>query len=202
MPTYGPSNATADTFLSKFHNTTNYNSNTVADIAAPFSNVANRALLQFDVSTIPTGAVVSSATIAARIVVSSGPTGNFIVYPVTRQPTFSQCTWNVYSTGNNWTTAGGDYDASFGDTIAFQATATPFDHNWSVPISVQKALTSYRQGSNIILIARCASEAGGGTGTYYVSTIDGVQEATLTVVYTTGHSWPLNRARLGMPRRR
>lgn len=96
--------------------TTNYNFATIAAASGALgeSNAAtstNRWLLKWAAlsdGTIPRGAIVSAASIF--IYANSDLATNARTLRVFRQKrawNVTQCTWNIYSTGNNWGTAGG-----------------------------------------------------------------------------------------------
>jgi hypothetical protein len=72
------------------------------------SSAVRRSLLKFDLSGIPVNAVVSDAML--RLYVTADRSSNartFRVYRLKRAWVEDQVTWNIYSTGNNWQTAGG-----------------------------------------------------------------------------------------------
>ena len=68
-----------------------------------------RSLLRFDLSSIPSGATVSasSLTVVCHRVASAVTESAVKVYRQLRDWVVTEATWNVYSTGNSWATAGG-----------------------------------------------------------------------------------------------
>jgi hypothetical protein len=48
-----------------------------------------------------------------------------------------QATWNAYSTGNNWTSAGGDHQATNGATLAVPAPLAVGWHSFDIPHTAQ-----------------------------------------------------------------
>ena len=99
-----------DCFLYSVAATTNY---ATGDLLIGESNAdaaVARSLLQFDLSSIPTGVLITSATLTLTF----AEDGNYRatnsrtarVYRVLRNWVESEATWNIYSTGNNWGTAG------------------------------------------------------------------------------------------------
>jgi parallel beta helix pectate lyase-like protein len=71
---------------------------------------SNNTLLRFTgLSQIPTNAVVNSVTVGLNLQTFSGTAGTatFDFRKMLRSWVETQATWNIYSTGNNWTTAGG-----------------------------------------------------------------------------------------------
>ena len=71
------------------------------------TSTLNRALIKFDLSSIPVGVIITSAVITLTVAsTESDITGVFRVYRVLRDWIDSQATWNSYKTGNAWSTAG------------------------------------------------------------------------------------------------
>lgn len=77
-------------------------------LAAVDAFTIEHVLLRFTgLSNLPASIVVNAASIAIRV--STAPVGSGMVVETNRllrAYTPSQATWNIYSTGNNWTTAG------------------------------------------------------------------------------------------------
>lgn len=76
------------------------------------SNIFQRTLLKFDLSDIPGGATINSATLRlhSNILYGSNTEGiDMDVFRVTKDWARSQTTWNSRLTGTPWTTTGGDY---------------------------------------------------------------------------------------------
>lgn len=66
-----------------------------------------RALLRFDLSSIPDAAIISSAVLSLYATTDQASnSGNFQIFRCKRNWVDSESTWNIYSTGNNWQTAG------------------------------------------------------------------------------------------------
>ena len=94
------------------------------------SNDFRWALIRFDISSIPSGATINSVTFSVWIFGDlSSNARNWSLYRILRNWVTAEATWNVYSSGNNWGTAGcsdaaTDYDGVFGAwaTTAFSAT--------------------------------------------------------------------------------
>lgn len=70
-----------------------------------------RALLKFDLSGIPPTATINSASLVVRLALAgTGRASNnrtHRLYRLKRAWVEGQVTWNIYSTGNSWSTAGG-----------------------------------------------------------------------------------------------
>lgn len=99
-----------DTQIYALAPTTNYGTNTNLTIGENNSLVGAimRTLIKFDLSSIPAGATVQSAMLSLYCITDiSSSTGTWRVYRQKKDWVYNQVTWNVYSTGNSWTTAGG-----------------------------------------------------------------------------------------------
>lgn len=114
---------TGDNYLKASQATSNFGSATNLDLQ---NNANMHIILSFAVPTT-TGTITS-----ARVVLTN--VGNFglwvaekaTIHTQTRTDwSESQSTWNIYKTANNWTTAGGDYDATIIDEV------TPVDTNFA-----------------------------------------------------------------------
>ena len=95
---------TSDTYIDTYSKTSNFG-NTATMIGAE----NQEALVRFDLSSIPSDATVSSATLEFYISSNNGNSGgNTIVinHILNRNWVESQATWNVYATGSNWATPG------------------------------------------------------------------------------------------------
>ncbi|HEX7665288.1 MAG TPA: PA14 domain-containing protein, partial [Polyangiaceae bacterium] len=62
-------------------------------------------LLRFDVSAIPAGSTITSASITLNVTNRTTGTG-YSLYPLSRAWTASQATWNAAKSGSNWATPG------------------------------------------------------------------------------------------------
>ena len=98
---------TIDTYLSQSKATTNYGSAASLEIDgdAPVGSTKDLvALLQWDVSSIPSGQLVSSASISLSV--SDPSIQTYELYEMKRDWSESSATWNQYRTGFNWTAPG------------------------------------------------------------------------------------------------
>lgn len=94
-----------------------------------------RALVEFDLSAIPSGAFIESATLRVFMNNAPGISRTYEVHRLTKNWVESQVTWNK-RTGASWTTPGGDFDAT---VIATQTTGTTSSVwlEWDVTTLVQ-----------------------------------------------------------------
>lgn len=119
-----------DTHISDAAPTTNYGTSdeiVVGELATVVQT--NRSLIKFDLSSIPSGATISSAVLSLWTKTDyATDNSTFKVHRVKRNWVEAQATWNIYSTGNNWGTAGADHADDFDSTEhasrAFSATET------------------------------------------------------------------------------
>ena len=104
-----------DTKLFVYAPTTNYGS--AEDVVViDGGTYGMRSILEFSLSSLPAGAVISSATLKLYYYyhAAANPVGKEIsAFKLTRTDWVElQATWNIYKTGNNWTAAGGDFVTS------------------------------------------------------------------------------------------
>ena len=90
---------------------------------------AIRTAIKFDLTSLPANAVISSATLSLYATTDeSNNARTFRVFRLKRAWVEAQATWNIYSTGNNWSTAGAfhadDCEQTDIGTRAFTATET------------------------------------------------------------------------------
>lgn len=88
-----------------------------------------KSLLKFDLSSIPLGAVIVSAvlTLTYNGVEYSGNSRTVQAFRIKRNWVENQVTWNVFSTGNNWQTAGASGADDIESTVigSYSITASP-----------------------------------------------------------------------------
>lgn len=112
-----------------------------------YTGYTRRAYLAFDISSLPAGAVISSATLSLYYwsYAASNPTGRQIdVFKITRNDWVeAEQTWNSYKSGSAWTAAGGDYVTSnpAGANTNCPAAAGAW-MNWDVKAIVEDAVTN------------------------------------------------------------
>ncbi len=182
-----------DTYLSSSRPTTNFGSSVLLEIgffAAKGSDTL-RTLMVFDVSDIPAGAVITSATLGLNASTAATSASVARAYRVVQDAwTEGGATWNTYDGSNAWTTAGCSDDGS-------DFTLTD-GVDWNLPTStgafditgmetlVQDAVDN--RAGNLHLLLRRIFE----TSTTSIVTVDSGEHATpanrplLTVNYTTG----------------
>lgn len=118
-----------DVYLFDGQATTNQDGGGLQIKDSPDANFTRVSVLRFDISEIPSGSTISSASLTLY---ASGNLSNntLYLYECNREFVENQATWNVYSTGNSWTTAGcrhslNDMSGIFGTTIGDLQLVTP-----------------------------------------------------------------------------
>lgn len=89
--------------------TTNFGTNISLNVGETVSATELfRSLIKFDLSSIPSTANITSAVLNLWVSSSAGASSDLTinVFRVLRNWVEDQVTWNVYSTGNSWATAG------------------------------------------------------------------------------------------------
>lgn len=88
-------------------NNVNLNNNTTAFFNVGDASRVFRQVIQFDLSSIPSNATITSAIFSIRATGDSSTNARtFRVYRILRDWVIDEVTWNIYSTGNSWATAG------------------------------------------------------------------------------------------------
>ncbi len=87
---------------------------------------AKRVLIKFDLSSLPANAIVTAATLTLTMTTDESINARVAeVFEVLRAWVETQATWNIWSTGNNWTTAGcSGADTDFVNTVLANASYT------------------------------------------------------------------------------
>ncbi len=194
-----------DTYVHSVNDTTNYGSSTTFSVGfnGTKGSIITRAFLEFDISDIPAGAIIISASLALEIT-AAAPLSNWPshVYRLLRTDwEEGAATWNVYKTATSWdslgcSTDGVDYTSVNG--VAFNLpSGTGQKFIMGLGTLAQDALDN-RLGA-LCLFLRRDTESGSTamitarSGEYGTAS----QRPTLTVNYTAGIPI-LGRRRRGM----
>lgn len=111
--TIQPTNG-VDVLIESVNPTTNHDTETTAYIGDTNATdpEAQRIIIKFDLSTIPANATIIAASISMFEIAAGDGAGlgawNIFCYRLKRDWVEDQATWNEYSTGNAWGTAGAD----------------------------------------------------------------------------------------------
>jgi len=96
-----------DTFLYGGATTTNEDTLSLLVKTSASDGSKRDTLIKFDISSIPAGSTIDTVTLTLYISANQGAAnGVLYIYDNLRNWAETQATWNVYTTGNNWTTAG------------------------------------------------------------------------------------------------
>lgn len=126
-----------DTFIRDSAPTTNYSLGTGFTVGAATA-VIQRSLIKFDLSFLEDTDRIVAATLNLYLTAEQSSNARTMrIYRLKKLYVVSEVTWNIYSTGNNWTTAGGfnvaDCEQTDIGSIVFSATETT-NATKSIPI--------------------------------------------------------------------
>ena len=129
-----------DTFISSLDPTGNHGGVSIYIGESNTSSDVVRTLLKFDLSSIPATAIVESATLSLWQTNDFSDNARTLrVFRVKRSWVEVEATWNIYSTGNNWQTAGGfgadDAEQTDIGALAFGASEANGQKDWSLTAS-------------------------------------------------------------------
>ena len=121
-----------DTFLDQNGPTTNYGSQTHIEVYPRIGSTASRrVIIHFDLSSIPSGSVINSATLKLTETATYGSTRTIAVHKLTTSWSEASATWN-----SPWTTTGGDYNATASTTTSISWTGVLKTDNWTLTSDV------------------------------------------------------------------
>ncbi|MBX3095520.1 MAG: DNRLRE domain-containing protein [Fimbriimonadaceae bacterium] len=141
--------ASADTRILEFNPTQNFG----ASFLSTYNDSGNdqRTLMSFSLASIPSGNAISSATL--RIFgdnqFGTGQT-TISVFRLTRSFTEAQATWNIASTGNSWTTPGGDAVGTTGvsNTSPYASLSTNQMSDTWLEFDITQLVTEWHMGTH------------------------------------------------------
>ncbi len=138
--------------------TTNNGSRDRMTITGFGSSAVQRGYLRFDLSSIPAGAQITSATLylySYDPTQSIGSGGEYGAYPATLAWSDNSVTWNNASSGVGWTIPGGDFDATPDGTSPKQVGASVW-YPFAVTDGVQRWISN--PDGNLGWIIKCVDE--------------------------------------------
>lgn len=153
-------NPSDDAFISSDAATTNYGSEQNIDVGELKGGTqVRRSLLKFDLSSIPTNAVVTSAILTVTDNGFDGATNDRVMsaYRVLRVWTSAGVTWNKFDGSSDWGTAGcsnttSDREAAGIGTVSMPGTEVAQDYNITLTASkVQEWISGALTNNGIIL---------------------------------------------------
>ena len=150
--------ASADSYIQQVNPTTNYGS--AATMATyPWSGVGTqRSLVKFDLSSIPNGSTISSATLVLMETGTAGFTRTIGAHRVTKNWTNGGVTWNKFDGTTDWTAAGGDFNAATSTCSVDYAGAIFTTDSWDVTTDVNNIVNS--AGNNYGWLLKDGTEDG------------------------------------------
>lgn len=129
----------ADTMMSSANPTTNYGSDVNFQIGEFNAGVnTGRALLKPDFSVIPAGNTIISAILKLTPIADFSDNARTLrVYRCLRNWVELQATWNIFSTGNAWATAGcGNNATDYDGAVELGNVSVPASPTLNTPISI------------------------------------------------------------------
>ncbi len=148
-----------------------------------------RALVQFDLSSIPVDAIIQSATLNLEATAVDGIL-TIDVYQLleswaegTSNGSSDDANWTNRDTGTAWTTAGGYFDATAIDSLTASATG---QHSWDITTLVQ----DWVDGTDANYGVMIASPDGGGNRTFSFDSREGTTAPQLIIHYSVPNLAP------------
>src|SRR3989344_2490397 len=181
---------TTDTYINTYSKLTNYGSATILALY-PYNSV--KPIIRFDLSAIPANAIINSATLsmyASSWGGSSGNNKNLIYQILDKNWQESQANWNIYSTSNNWSTAGLGYGTDIASspsvTIVTGYAPAPMWVDLNVATLVQNWVNGTYPNYGVAYSNTYTSGGGGPTPQFYSSeyTTDTALRPKLVINYT------------------
>jgi hypothetical protein len=153
-----PSNATIrDTFLDSAQTTTNYGSGTRMKVRT-ISGINYRPLIYFDLSTIPTGSTIRSATLYLYMddyshMPEQSP--RISIYKVKQDWAEMEATWSKRTSSASWGTAGceGSADRETSESAYRVVTTISTWYDWNVASLVQTWISSPTSNRGMVLLS-------------------------------------------------
>ncbi len=149
-----------DTYLRQDGASANTNFGDVTELDTEILTAKVRSsLLKFNLSNIPSTAVVSSAVLNVYMYTAPGVSYNVSAYRMTRDWTELGVTWNKYDGTNAWTTAGGDYNNSIEYARAALGTTGNVWISFNITPLVQKWVNGTNSNYGLILVSNDTNAA-------------------------------------------
>jgi serine protease AprX len=115
-----------------------------------------RALIGWNLSSIPANADISSAVMQMYVPSVQKTSGNTVnAYRITRQWYENNVTWNKYDGTHSWTTTGGDYDSTIWASMSVGAKGKYY--SWDLTQLVKSWQNSTYQNYGIIMVSQSSN---------------------------------------------
>lgn len=186
----------------------------VSRYTGTYDNDDKHGILKFNVSSIPSNATVTSATVELTLVECRNGTANKTigVNKVNRTwgegtktgidgatATSGECSWTYSASTTQWTTAGGDFDATVADSKTVGST-TGTVYSWNITSMVQGWVANSSTNYGMIFVETTPKSTSNGTKCFASKEYATVSSRPkLTVTYSTGASGVLNVSYTGQP---
>ena len=178
-----------DTRFSTSTPTTNYGTSNLNIGEDNSSASVRRMLIKFNLSSIPDNAIINSATLSLwQSADLSNNNRTLRVYRSLRAWVETQATWEIYSTGNSWETAGGfganDAEQTDIGSRAFSSAEANGEKQWTLTASAIQEFTSGAVANNGFLLK--ADTESDDMYRFYSSdeTVETTQRPKLVIDYT------------------
>jgi hypothetical protein len=195
-----------DTYVNSGEPTVNYSTESnIETYTWPANTVANRIIIKWDLSAIPKGATIHSATLSAYMsgTEDDGGDANYdiLVHRImNHNPSISACTWNTFDGVHSWSGGadGGGADLAPAESSVVVGMSVGY-RNWNVSQMVQEwvndPLTNYG------LMLSPDSSASSDSNRFFRSTEYSApdQRPKLTVTYSSSAPQRVKGLRLGSP---
>jgi hypothetical protein len=144
-----PGSSGVDTYLSSYDTTSNFGNSVTLQVGETnaASNRVSRALVKFDLSSIPASATINSATLSLWQTAELSDNDTTIrVYRSLRDWTEPGATWNLYKSATNWGAVGG-FDATDSEqtdigSLALTGTEANGEKQWTLTASAIQEITT------------------------------------------------------------
>ena len=137
------------------------------------------AALRWDLSQLPVGATVTSATVTLNI--SNPSSQTYEAYELKRAWGEGQVNWNVAATGTSWATAGARGATDRGSQIASVTPTNIAPYSFTIPASVVQGWLNDPSSNNGIVLAHTTNYDG-----FVFDSREGASPPKLTINYTGG----------------
>ena len=191
-----PSNGD-DTFVITNDPTANRGTETTMGVGElnTITDATRRGLIKFDLSSIPANANITSATLSLWVALNrSSDASDYRIYRLLKDWVELEATWDIYSTGNNWATAGlgsgTDYASASIATTNIGASVSPGSEiQWSLDPTVVKQMIDGTY-SNYGWMIKADTELNDGYNFYTSEHTTAGERPKLVIQYTVPTSTP------------
>ena len=128
--------SSADSYIVQDHPTDTHGGDTYIEVET-YLNANERGIIKFDLTDVPSGAQITSATLYLYLYYASSPhlSRTYGAHRVTSDWIESEVSWNNNKSGTSWSSSGGDYISSATSTNTFSLgwpTSNPRFISWDV----------------------------------------------------------------------